>query len=174
MITVDNRRLNIPQAEKRLGMEADNLVTERRFILTDLALAGYVFKLDVRKASGAVGVVALDKTVDAESVMLVWRLSASELDEPGTLTAQLCAYNPDGAEVWHSATGGFVVEESIRAEDAFPSPLPTEFHQLERKLDAAVESVEETARKLDDYYTEEWEFVLDDGTTVTKKVVLSE
>lgn len=148
MITIDNRKLIIPTEEKRLGYEGDNSVATRTFKVTDATLFSFTFVLDLQKCDGSTGIVSLTKTMAADHALLTWQLSATELNAPGEMTAQLRAFNEAGHEVWHSAPGMFVVGASIRAESAFPSPLPTEFQQFEARVSAAVQLVQEAAQNI--------------------------
>ena len=115
MIDINNRMMTIPYAEKTLGYEGDNAVAVRVFRVTDLSLADYVFKLDVLKSNGFVGIVIPEKVVENDSILLTWTLMANELDAPGALTVQLRAYTESGEEVWHSGKGSFTVGASINA-----------------------------------------------------------
>ena len=165
MIDINNRMMTIPYAEKTLGYEGDNAVAVRVFRVTDLSLADYVFKLDVLKSSGIVGIVIPEKDVENDSILLTWTLMANELDAPGALTVQLRAYTESGEEVWHSGKGSFTVGASINATDAFPSPLPSEFAQLEQRVTQAVDLVEEVAEHIGDIATGA------DGVSVTSALV---
>lgn len=153
MIQIDNRKMTIPYAEKNLGYEGDNAVAVRVFSVSDLSLSGYVFKLDIRKSSGATGIALPEKVVGADAILLSWTLMESELDTPGALTVQLRAYNESGAEVWHSGKGVFMVGASINAAEAFDSPLPSEFIEFERRVTRAVTLVEEVSAHIGDIAT---------------------
>lgn len=165
MITIDNRKMTIPYAEKNLGYEGDNAVAVRVFSVSDLSLSGYVFKLDIRKSSGAAGIVTPDKVVGSDTILLTWTLMKNELDTPGALTVQLRAYNESGAEVWHSGKGVFMVGTSINAVAAFDSPLPSEFVEFERRVTQAVALVETVSEHIGDIATGA------DGISVTAALV---
>ncbi|MDD3400753.1 MAG: hypothetical protein PHT58_03885 [Eubacteriales bacterium] len=153
MVRTENRKMTIPYEEKNLGYEGDNAVAVRVFGVTDLSLSGYVFKLDIQKSNGDMGVVALEKVVDNETLLLTWTLLESELDTAGALTVQLRAYNENGTEIWHSGKGVFIVGSSINAADEFGSPLPSEFAEFERRVTQAVALVEEVSKHIGDIAT---------------------
>lgn len=148
MIMIENRKLVIPATEKRLGYEGDNDVASRVFRLSDMALSELAFTLDVQKSDASTGIVALMKTVVADHIDLTWTLLASEMDVPGELITQLRAFNDDGTEIWHSGLGVFIVGASIRAEAAYPAPLPTEFQQFEANMTAAVQLVQSVSERI--------------------------
>lgn len=153
MIIIDNRKMVVPSAEKTLGFMGDNAVASREFSLSEMALSSFVFKLDIQKANGETGIVHLKKTVDNNAIVLTWPIMESELDTPGELVVQIRAYSESGDEVWHSGQGAFAVCGSIAALAAFPSPLPSEFRQMEQRVTKAVELVEQVAEHIGDIAT---------------------
>lgn len=165
MINIDNRKMTIPYAEKNLGYEGDNAVAVRVFSVSDLSLSDYVFKLDIRKGNGAAGIVTLEKVVGNDAILLTWTLMETELDTPGTLTVQLRAYNESGTEVWHSGNGAFTVGTSINADSSFPTPLPSEFGEFERRVTEAVTLVQSVATRIGEIATGA------DGVSVTAAAV---
>lgn len=153
MVRIENRKMTIPYEEKNLGYEGDNAVAVRVFGVADLSLSGYVFKLAVQKSNGDMGVVALEKVVDGETLLLTWTILENELDTAGALTVQLRAYNENGTEIWHSGKGAFIVGDSINAAEEFGSPLPSEFAEFERRVTQAVALVEEVSKHIGDIAT---------------------
>ena len=108
--------------------------------------------MDIRSGEDK-GIIDLDKTIEADRVVLTWIVKKQDLPRQGLLYAQLRAFSGDD-EIWHSGINYFVVGESINATDYFPSPLPSEFEQMEQRVTQAknetVEARGEAVQAVDD------------------------
>ena len=135
MIIVAGRNLTIPPDEILLGYDGDNLIEKREFEISDGSLFDFNFKLDI-KNNGYIGIVDLSKTVEADKIILTWDIQEQDIPSRGLLHAQLRAFD-DTTLIWHSNTGRFTVGDSINATDYFPSPLPSEFEQMEQRVTQA-------------------------------------
>ena len=134
MIKVQGRTLQISAKESFIGFENDNLVETRHFEITDESLFNFDFKLDM-KHTGGVNIVDLPKEYKENSIILTWEVRKEHLPA-GILYIQLRAFN-DNEQVWHSEQKIFRVPESINATNYFPSPLPSEFEQMEQRVTQA-------------------------------------
>ena len=136
MITVKGKILDIPPGEKLLAMEGDNLTEFRQFKITRRSIFGLSYKLDIKKSDGILGIADLEKTEDGDAIILTWKIREGQLHQ-GALAVQLRAFAPGGVEKWSSKDGVFEVGRSINAVSAFPSPLPSEFSEMEQRVTAA-------------------------------------
>ncbi len=141
MITINkDRTAYIPESDRFIGYENDNLVETRLFEITDEELSNFNFKLDFAET---LDVVDLEKTTlnDGKSVLL-WRISAAAIGKGGIIKAQIRAFDEDGNKVWHSQIMEFIARESVNAEKELDEEhILSEFEQVElRATNAAAEA----------------------------------
>jgi len=138
MIKVINRSLRIPIEDKVIGYIGDNLVEKRLFELdkfyNNIDLSEFEFKLDTQ-INGTKDIVDLDKIVREDKIILVWTIFKSHMTKPGHMSIQIRAFKDD-VEKWHSSLDYVVVQESINSPEFYPSPLPSEFEQMEQRVTA--------------------------------------
>lgn len=133
MITVKGRTLQISSTERNIGIDGDNKVNTVSFAISDMAMSDFDFKLDV-KSGGEVGIVDLVKNVESDKILLMWEVLKEHISN-GLIRIQIRAFSSND-EVWHSEIGYLYVGNSINATDYFPSPLPSEFEQMEQRATA--------------------------------------
>lgn len=134
MIIVNDRYLNIPSEDYQIGFVGDNSVETRQFEITDTTLFNFDFKLDIQSGSN-VGISDLVKTIATDKIVLMWEVKQEDIPNNGLLYVQLRAFDNTDL-IWHSEKGIFLVGDSINATDYFPSPLPSEFEQMEQRVTA--------------------------------------
>lgn len=140
MIQVKDRVLCVPDEERSIGYVADNQTEVRQFLITDAAFFDFTFQLDL--ANGIyTDVVTLEKEKTESGVLLTWKITATNLQCPGGLRAQLRAFSEEG-EVWHSQVVSFLVSESIYAPDAFPPIPPSEYEVFRNSLQTLLKKTE--------------------------------
>lgn len=132
MIKVFGRILCVPESEKELGYVADNFVETRQFRITDPSLFPFSFKLELENGSFT-DIVDLSPTKDDDTLILTWEIANSHLRFQGPLYAQLRAFSESGT-VWHSEITTFNVQKSIEANSVFPTVLPSEFSEMESRM----------------------------------------
>lgn len=129
------RKMCIPKSEECVGFVGDNRTEVREFEIIDKALFDFNFKLDL-KVKEHIGIVDLEKIVESDRVILRWEIKKEHLPMSGMLFAQLRAFNENG-DSWHSEREHFWVSGGINATKHFPSPLPSEFEQIEQQVTTA-------------------------------------
>lgn len=134
MIKIEDRKLYIPSADSLIGFKGDNKVNIISFSVSDLSLSEFDFKLDI-KICDKPGIIDLIKTIETDKIILTWEVLKEHISN-GMLYIQLRAFN-DNEQIWHSEVGHIKVGDSINATDYFPSPLPSEFEQMEQRVTAA-------------------------------------
>lgn len=146
MITITGRYMDIPPGEYEIGCERDNDVETRQFVITESRLFDLEFTLDIQKANGTKGVALLEKTVEEDKIILTWTILEEHL-HPGILSIQIRTL--DDRLRWHTLPGEVYVNDSINATDAFPSPLPSEFEQVERRIRSMKNKVAQKAAEVE-------------------------
>jgi len=141
MIKVIGRELQIPQSERKLGFESDNLVEIRKFYITDKDLFDLSFKLDVAEYGCAVD---LEKSIvlDGSALVLTWTITSSITQNSGRINVQLRAFDTESTLVWHSQTQTFFVGEAVNASKSVENVALTEFEQIEIRATAAKEEAQ--------------------------------
>jgi len=134
MITILNRRLNIPYAERLIAMDGDNLTNSKQFRIDGLECADWDFILDTKIGTNLVNPIALEKSVDATGITLTWNILSNQIDS-GNVCVAIRAFK--GNEVWQTNVDSFTVGESLNAASDYPSPIPSEFTQIEQTVTAA-------------------------------------
>lgn len=136
MITIVDRKLNIPRDEQIVGFTGDNLVEARTFELSrtygDIDLAAFDFKLDTQVGE-VKNIIDLEKSVVLDKITLTWTIEESHVLNSGRMAIQLRAFH-GAVEKWHSTQEYVLVQASINATEAQPSPLPSEFEQMEVRV----------------------------------------
>lgn len=135
MIIISESIMHVPPGEENIGFEGDNKIMLRQFSLAESALFDFDFKLDIKKPSGNAGIIDLAKTVESDRIILTWEILKEHV-EGGDNCLQIRAFS-ENDEVWHSDVAYFRVKPSINATDYFPSPLPSEFEQMEQRVTEA-------------------------------------
>lgn len=130
----------IGHQDQVVAWSGDNLVEVRVFELpryyNNIDMRDFDFKLDT-EINGVKNIIDLPKTVIGEdNIILVWTIAESHVTIPGRMFIQIRAFSAD-EEKWHSSQDYVFVQSSINATDAIPSPLPSEFEQMEQRVTAA-------------------------------------
>jgi hypothetical protein len=147
MIEVRNRDLIIPTSDEFVGVAGDNKIEVRQFVITDPKLFSFDFKLDVQQGENK-NIIDLDKTVETDKIILSWVVKKEHIPNNGILYAQLRAFS-DNEEIWHSKKDNFRIGGRIGATDYFPSPLPSEFEEMETRVTAIQSDVIEKAAEVE-------------------------
>ena len=132
------------------------------FALEDLAYSGWAFKLDTSIGDGA----TLDMDTAAQDSMLIisYEVDRSAVSLPGEFEACIRALGPDG-EVKKSNIFMISVADTVLAGGELPPAPPSEWEQLERRINEAknqaiqaaddAEAAEAEAKRIsDDFVTE--------------------
>lgn len=145
MIEIKNWRVRVPPDEYQIGYNGENLVHKLDFLLPDTEYADWMFKLDI-KQGGKKDVLHLEMEELPEGLRLTTDVRRGLLICPGTITAQVRAFTSDGRER-HTNQFYFFVRDSVRPWEAFPDPLPTEFHQMETAMTMLLENTRSAAQR---------------------------
>lgn len=136
MLTMTNWHIKVPQDDEHIGYTGDNLA-KRIVIQTDIDQT-WMVKLDVQIADSK-------NTIDLmrDGNLLYVDLTREMLQKDGIYQFQLrgtCGDIVTHSNIWHMRVRG-----AINAVSAFPSPLPSEFYQMEQRVTALKNEAEDFA-----------------------------
>jgi len=134
MIKITGRKLYIPQSDKIIGFEGDNLCETRLFLITDKNLFGLSFKLDVLEYNCCID---LDRQESDSGVLLTWNITSGVTQNSGLLNVQVRGFDEKNELVWHSEIESFFVGDSVNASKQVEDVALTEFEQIEKKATLA-------------------------------------
>ena len=136
MIIVKNRELLIPNNERYIGTTYDDKTENRvfqvpRFSQRGVDLAALTFRLDIQYANEAFDTVLLDKEVGEAFIILIWRITSSTLQVPGTLYIGLRAIDDEATVKWSSFSASMYAERHLNTPGNYGGSL-TEIEQMEQ------------------------------------------
>lgn len=142
MISVQNKKMIIPEEERVLGFLGDHLAEKREFFISGDYSGDMWVRLFLRFKSGAENFFVLEPCGPQGSGMLLWNIRREHIFEDGVVQAQLKVYQ-GVEEIWHSSTDFFKVLESLEVSN--PPKIPTEFEELEKKLNEKLETIKQVS-----------------------------
>lgn len=145
MIEIKNWFVRVPPGEYQIGYHGEHLVHKLEFLQKDAGYASWTFKLDVKQGSKK-DVLELEVAEVPEGLHLATDVRRGLLTCPGTITAQIRAFDREGRER-HTNQFYFAVRDSIKPWEGFPDPLPTEFHQMEEAMAILFENTKTAAQR---------------------------
>lgn len=118
MILINNRTMVTPNNDRYIGTVQDDNSDIRRFQIkrvttngVDLAALG--FSLDLLFPNGAKDTVPLEKEVQDKHIILVWTVTKTQVQNAGTIFANIRAADVNGTVKWASNKSAFYVEAPI-------------------------------------------------------------
>ena len=130
MILVKGRKLCVPQGEKFIGFEGDNLVETRYFKITDKELFDMEFRADIGNTGET---VYLEKDMSQDDcIVLSMPICAAIVKNTPHFKYQLRAIETNGDRVWHSEKSFFVCSTAYDAHKELDEEMLDEFHRLEK------------------------------------------
>ena len=101
MITVKkDRSVYIPESDRHIGFENDNLVEQRLFEICDSNLFGFSFKLDIKNNMNICDLVPFTETENSR--IYSWDIKSADIGQGGVIETQIRAFDASGERVWHS------------------------------------------------------------------------
>lgn len=144
MISVQNKKMIIPEEERVLGFLGDHLTGKREFFISGGYSGDMRVRLFLRFKSGAENFFVLEPCEPGGGGTLCWNIRREHIFEDGIVQAQLKVYKGE-EEIWHSSPDFFFVLESLEVSN--PPQIPTEFEELEKKVNAKLDAIKEAALK---------------------------
>lgn len=145
MITVNSdRSVFVPENDRYIGFENDNLVEQRLFEIRDASLFDFSFKLDIENIMNVVDLIPFAETENSK--IYSWDITSGAIGKGGVIKTQIRAFDESGEKVWHSERIDFVANESINASKELDNEhIISEFEQLELRVQVAVNNTEASA-----------------------------
>ena len=171
MIIVKNRELLIPNNERYIGTTYDTETENRIFQVPRCSqrgvdLAALTFRLDIQYANNSYDTVILDKEVDDEFVLLIWRITSATLQVPGTMYIGLRAIDGEATVKWSSFSAAMYVERHLNTPGNYGGSL-TEIEQMEQDHQYMKGVVDELKEHIDyTFESEAWAVGERDGEDV--------
>lgn len=135
----------MPENDRHIGFENDNLVERRLFEICDTSLFGFSFKLDIENTMNVVDLVPFAETENSK--VYAWDITSGAIGKGGIVKTQIRAFDESGERVWHSEWIDFVANESINASKELDDErIISEFEQLEMRVQTAVSTAEASAQ----------------------------
>lgn len=136
MIIVKNRELLIPNNERYIGTTYDTETENRifqvpRYSQRGVDLAALTFRLDIQYANESYDTIVLDKEVGEAFIILIWRITSSTLQVPGTMYIGIRAIDNEAAVKWSSFSAAMYVERHLNTPGNYGGGL-TEIEQMEQ------------------------------------------
>lgn len=158
MITINkDRKAYIPESDRFIGYENDNLVETRLFEICDDELSDFHFKLDIAET---LDIIDLEKTtLNGEKTVLLWKISSAAIGKGGVIRVQLRAFDSEGNKVWHSQVMDFIARESINAQkNSDEEHILSEFEQIEIRATNAASVAQQYATNAEASATQSYDF----------------
>ena len=148
-INVTNRLIDASTLRNNpIAFSGDNMIDIIEFCIpkmyNGIDLSTLEAKLDVENDDElhTKGVVALDKTVKLDKLILKWTIKEKDISNcKKNVYIQIRLIEPSGSTEdenkvkWHSNRVAVIIGESINAVNSFPSPLPSEFEDFENRME---------------------------------------
>jgi len=144
LISVQNKRMIIPEEERVLGFLGDHLTGKREFFISGGYSGDMRVRLFLRFKSGAENFFVLEPCGGQNGGTLCWNIRREHIFEDGIVQAQLKVYQGE-EEIWHSSPDFFLVLESLEISN--PPQIPTEFEELEQKVNEKLDAVRRASLK---------------------------
>ena len=144
MISVQNKKMIIPEEERVLGFLGDHLAEKREFFISGGSSEDMRVRLFLRFKSGAENFFVLEPYGGQNGGTLCWNIRREHIFEDGIVQAQLKVYKGE-EEIWHSSSDFFLVLESLEVSN--PPQIPTEFEELEQKVNEKLDAIRQASLK---------------------------
>ena len=147
MIIVKGREMLIPNNERYIGTVYDNQSENRQILIPRFSergvdLANLTFRMDLEYPNEGKDTVLLDREVSDETILLTWEITESQVQQTGTIFAQIRAGDDNVDVRWSTFRAAFYNEAHINTPSTYTGDL-TELEQLEAKVSAVLNSEEQ-------------------------------
>lgn len=146
MITIKGRQMLIPPKERYIGTTYDENSEQRTFLIDRVAtngvdLSALTFRLDLEYENGNKDTALLEKEVQEDSIVLIWNITNSVLQVPGTVFIDIRATDTQGTVKWASFRAAVYVDTTINTPGSYTGKL-TELEQAEARIDTKIENLD--------------------------------
>ncbi|MBR2735214.1 MAG: hypothetical protein IKE05_03375 [Clostridia bacterium] len=128
-LTENGREMQIPECERIIGCQGDNLIEKRQFLISskykgvDIRNFSFVLKIQPINIRKLPYYNELQKTVSDDTILLTWEIRKHDLTDSGKLKVQLNVLDEEGRQL-NSYIGYFMVKNSIDSADSQGAIIP--------------------------------------------------
>ncbi|MBR2735678.1 MAG: hypothetical protein IKE05_05755 [Clostridia bacterium] len=128
-LTENGREMQIPECEKIIGCQGDNLIERRQFLISskykgvDIRNFSFVLKVQPINVRKLPYYNELQKAVSDDTILLTWEIRKHDLTDSGKLKVQLNVLDEEGRQL-NSYIGAFTVKNSIESADSQGAIIP--------------------------------------------------
>ncbi len=143
MISIIGKQIIFPNEEQTFVIGDDETVSRefimKRYEADRIDLSALTFRLDLQYKSGAKNTALLVKSIQEETITLLWDVTKEDFPEIGTVFIDMRAFDDTGAVRWTSVKTPIFVETTIDTPGDYTGDL-SELEQLERAVSKVIDS----------------------------------
>lgn len=143
MISIIGKQMIFPNEEQTFVIGDDETVSRefimKRYEADRIDLSALTFRLDLQYKSGAKNTALLVKSIQEETITLLWDVTKEDFPEIGTVFIDMRAFDDTGAVRWTSVKTPIFVENTIDTPGDYTGDL-SELEQLERAVSKVIDS----------------------------------
>ena len=143
MISIIGKQMIFPNEEQTFVIGDDETVSRefimRRYEADRIDLSALTFRLDLQYKSGAKNTALLVKSIQEETITLLWDVEKEDFPEIGTVFIDMRAFDDTGAVRWTSVKTPIFVETTIDTPGDYTGDL-SELEQMEAAISKVLDS----------------------------------
>lgn len=143
MISIIGKQIIFPNEEQTFVIGDDETVSRefimRRYEADRIDLSALTFRLDLQYKSGAKNTALLVKSIQEETITLLWDVTKEDFPEIGTVFIDMRAFDDTGAVRWTSVKTPIFVENTIDTPGDYTGDL-SELEQMEAAISKVLDS----------------------------------
>lgn len=143
MISIIGKQMIFPNEEQTFVISDDETVSRefimRRYEADRIDLSALTFRLDLQYKSGAKNTALLVKSIQDETITLLWDVTKEDFPETGTVFIDMRAFDDTGAVRWTTVKTPIFVETTIDTPGDYKGDL-SELEQMEAAISKVLDS----------------------------------
>lgn len=143
MISIIGKQMIFPNEEQTFVIGDDETVSRefimKRYEADRIDLSALTFRLDLQYKSGAKNTALLVKSIQEETITLLWDVEKEDFPETGTVFIDMRAFDDTGAVRWTTVKTPIFVETTIDTPGDYTGDL-SELEQMEAAISKVLDS----------------------------------
>lgn len=143
MISIIGKQMIFPNEEQTFVIGDDETVSRefimKRYEADRIDLSALTFRLDLQYKSGAKNTALLVKSIQEETITLLWDVTKEDFPETGTVFIDMRAFDDTGAVRWTTVKTPIFVETTIDTPGDYTGDL-SELEQMEAAISKVLDS----------------------------------
>ena len=143
MISIIGKEMIFPNEEQTFVIGDDETVSRefimKRYEADRIDLSALTFRLDLQYKSGAKNTALLVKSIQEETITLLWDVTKEDFPEIGTVFIDMRAFDDTGAVRWTTVKTPIFVEITIDTPGDYTGDL-SELEQMEAAISKVLDS----------------------------------